>query len=98
MGTDTPVLTAGAAGTPLRVAPKGWGGHRTIGSAIRAAGPGGLIMVAAGGYPESLVLDRDVSIVADPGGEAVQVIASDGPALIVRAGRGAVRGSGRSAA
>jgi ATPase family associated with various cellular activities (AAA)/Right handed beta helix region/AAA lid domain len=92
MGSDTFVLPAGSSGTPLRVAPKGWGGHRTIGSAIRAATPGGVIVVAAGDYPESLVIDRDVSIVADPGGGMVKVFASHGPALIVRAGAATLRG------
>jgi Holliday junction resolvasome RuvABC ATP-dependent DNA helicase subunit/nitrous oxidase accessory protein NosD len=89
MGADTMVAAAGSAGPPLRVAPKGWGGHRTIGSAARAAPPGATIVVAAGVYPESLVLDRDVTIVADG---VVELVCPDAPSLVVRGGTVAVRG------
>src|SRR5260370_6363356 len=94
-GTDTGTLAgapAGAAGPPQRVAARGWGSHRTIGAAIRAAADGGVVTIAPGVYPESLVLDRDVTIVADTEDGAVELVCPDGPALLVRAGAATVRG------
>ncbi|MCX4768731.1 right-handed parallel beta-helix repeat-containing protein [Streptomyces sp. NBC_01285] len=72
-----------------RVAPGSWGGHRTIGAAVRAAKPGAVITVQAGTYTESLVLDKDVSLVAKG---TVRLVAARGPALTVHAGRAEVRG------
>ena len=36
-----------------RVAAKGWGAHRTIGAAVRAAAPGEVVSIQAGTYVES---------------------------------------------
>ncbi|MES9506914.1 right-handed parallel beta-helix repeat-containing protein [Streptomyces sp. NPDC000609] len=72
-----------------RVAPGSWGGHRTIGAAVRAAKAGAVITVQAGTYTESLVLDKDVSLVAKG---TVRLVAARGPALTVHAGRAEVRG------
>ncbi|MBU7600417.1 right-handed parallel beta-helix repeat-containing protein [Streptomyces sp. P38-E01] len=72
-----------------RVAPGSWGGHRTVGAAVRAAAPGAVITVQAGTYTESLVLDKDVTLVAK--GE-VRLVASRGPAVTVHGGRVELRG------
>ncbi|MFE7114982.1 right-handed parallel beta-helix repeat-containing protein [Streptomyces sp. NPDC057654] len=72
-----------------RVAPGSWGGHRTIGAAVRSAKPGAVITVQAGTYTESLVLDKDVSLVAKG---AVRLIAARGPAVTVHAGAAELRG------
>ena len=79
-------------GAPLRVAAHGWGSHRSIGSALRAAVDGGVVVVAPGVYEESLTVDRDVTITAEPGGVAVELVWPDGPALHIRAGTVGVRG------
>jgi hypothetical protein len=79
-------------GPPQRVSARGWGGHRTIGSAIRAAADGGVVTISPGVYPEGLVLDRDVTIVADTDGGGVQLACPDGPALLVRGGAATARG------
>jgi hypothetical protein len=94
-GTHADVFTgmpAEPAGPPQRVAARGWGSHRTIGAAIRAAVDGGLVTIFPGVYQESLVLSRDVTIVADNGGGAVELVSPGGPALEVRGGTAAVRG------
>ncbi|MFI9809517.1 right-handed parallel beta-helix repeat-containing protein [Streptomyces sp. NPDC052301] len=72
-----------------RVAPGSWGAHRTIGAAVRGARPGAVITVQAGTYTESVVLDKDVSLVAK--GE-VRLVAARGPAVTVHAGRAELRG------
>jgi nitrous oxidase accessory protein NosD len=89
MDVGVSVAPARSVGRPVRVAARGWGGHRTIGSALRAAADGGVVVVSTGVYTESLVLDRDVTIQAD--GD-VEVVSASGPALHVRAGTAAVRG------
>ncbi|WP_033343035.1 right-handed parallel beta-helix repeat-containing protein [Catenuloplanes japonicus] len=73
-----------------RVGAKGWGRHRTIGEAVRAARDGGTVSVAAGRYAESVVADRPVRIVAEAAG--VEIAPPDGPALEVRSGAVTVRG------
>jgi Right handed beta helix region/ATPase family associated with various cellular activities (AAA)/AAA lid domain len=79
-------------GPPQRVGARGWGSHRSIGSAIRAAADGGLVTISPGVYPESVALDRDVTIVADTERGAVELVCPDGPALLVRGGVATVRG------
>ncbi|MFY1672104.1 right-handed parallel beta-helix repeat-containing protein [Plantactinospora sp. WMMB334] len=74
-----------------RVGAKGWGRHRTIGSAIRAAGDGAVVSVAPGRYGESVVVERTVRIVAETGGR-VEIAAAEGPALVVRGGAPTVQG------
>ncbi len=96
-GVDADILAgpAGPAvptGPPQRVAARGWGSHRTIASAIRAAARGGLVTISPGVYRESLVLDQDVTIIADTEGGAVEIAGHDGPALLVRASTATVRG------
>jgi hypothetical protein len=79
-------------GPPQRVAVRGWGSHRTIGSAVRAAVDGGVVLVSPGVYSESVVLDRDITIIIDDDNGGVQLSYPDGPALIVRRGAATVRG------
>ncbi|MEV0133522.1 right-handed parallel beta-helix repeat-containing protein [Dactylosporangium sp. NPDC050688] len=78
------------AGAPLRVAPRGWGSHRSIAAAIRAATEGSVISLAPGVYNESVIIDRDVSLVAEHG--VVEIVATHGPALVSRTPSAAVRG------
>ncbi|AEW94679.1 MULTISPECIES: right-handed parallel beta-helix repeat-containing protein [Streptomycetaceae] len=73
-------------GRPLRVAARGWGAHRTIGSAVRAAEPGAVISVTPGTYPENVVLDRDVVLVAEKGPGTVLLAATRGTTLTVPGG------------
>ena len=77
---------------PQRVAARGWGCHRTITAAIRAATDGSTVLVAAGSYAESVTIDRDVTIVAESADAVVELHASGGPALVVRTGNATVRG------
>ena len=84
-------VATGLASQTLRVAAKGWGGHRSIAAALRAASPGAVIVVAPGEYAESLVLDRDVTIMTDADAGVV-LTSPDGPTLHVRAGEATVRG------
>ncbi|OON77052.1 AAA family ATPase [Streptomyces tsukubensis] len=79
-------------GKQQRVAPGSWGAHRTIGAALRAAGPGTTITIRPGTYTESLVLDKDVTLVADKGAGSVKVVAARGPALTAHGGSPEVRG------
>jgi AAA+ superfamily predicted ATPase/nitrous oxidase accessory protein NosD len=79
------------AGRPQRVAARGWAAHRSIGAAIRAAEEGGVVYVSPGVYTEPLVLDRDVTIIADPDDGPVELTCADGPALLVRGGNATVR-------
>ena len=75
-----------------RVAPRGWGAHRSITAAVRAAADGAVVSVAPGTYRESLVLDRPVTLVAEGGAGAVELVATRGPALTLRAQAAAVHG------
>ena len=77
---------------PQRVAARGWGSHRTISAAIRAAADGSTITVAAGSYSESVTIDRDVTIVAESADAVVELLANGGPTLVVRTGNAVVRG------
>lgn len=72
-----------------RVAPGSWGAHRSIGAAVRDARPGDVITVQAGTYTESLVLAKDVVLVAKG---TVRLVAPRGPAVTVHAGRVELRG------
>jgi hypothetical protein len=60
--------------------------HRTIGGALRSAEPGSVVSIAPGTYNESIVLDKNVSLVAEKGPGTVHVLAETGPALTVDAG------------
>ena len=87
--TETPVKPA--AGRVARVGARGWGRHRSISAGVRAAAPGGVVMVAAGVYRETVVVDQAVQIVAETDGE-VRLSADGGPALDVRSGDAHIRG------
>jgi AAA+ superfamily predicted ATPase/nitrous oxidase accessory protein NosD len=80
---------AAAVGRALRVSARGWNGHRTISAAIRAAQDGAVITIAAGEYPENVVIDRDVTLVADG---SVEIAPPDGPAIDARGGQAVVSG------
>lgn len=75
-----------------RVAPKGWGTHRSIGAAVRSAAPGATVSVQPGEYTERLVLDKPVVIRAEGGPGSVRLIGVDGPALTLVADSGTVSG------
>ncbi len=78
--------------TNQRVAPRGWGAHRTISAAVRAAQPGAVVSIQPGLYTESVVLDRDVSLTAEQGAGTVRIFAARGPVLTVRQGAVSVEG------
>ena len=75
-----------------RVAAKGWGAHRTIGAAVRAAAPGEVLSIQAGTYVESVVLERDVRLVAEKGPGTVRLVGSAGATVAFRGAAGSVRG------
>ncbi|MGW8378534.1 right-handed parallel beta-helix repeat-containing protein [Streptomyces sp. ODS28] len=79
-------------GKQQRVAPGSWGAHRTITAAVRGAGPGTVVTVRAGTYNESVVVDKDVTLVAEKGAGSVRVVAARGPALTAHGGSPEVRG------
>ncbi|MFK4222304.1 right-handed parallel beta-helix repeat-containing protein [Streptomyces sp. NPDC019890] len=74
-----------------RVAARGWGTHRTIGAAIRAADDGAVVSIQPGSYKESLVLDRDITVVAEKGRGTVRITAAHGPGVSVSAGHVVLR-------
>ncbi|MFF7580970.1 right-handed parallel beta-helix repeat-containing protein [Streptomyces sp. NPDC008061] len=76
----------------LRVADRGWGTYRTVTAAIRAAGDGAAIHVQPGIYQESLVIDKDVTVLAEKGPGSVRIVAARGPAVSVRGGAAVLRG------
>ena len=79
--------------TLQRVAARGWGSHRTIGAAIRAAGSSAVISVEPGVYHESVLVDRDVTIVCERDSGAVELVATHGPAVVSRVGSAMIRGA-----
>jgi hypothetical protein len=76
----------------LRVAPRGWGAHRTIVAAVRDAEAGALVSIQPGTYTESIILDRDVRLVAEQGPGSVRIIGARGTALTVRGPGGLLQG------
>ncbi|MFB9835876.1 right-handed parallel beta-helix repeat-containing protein, partial [Actinoallomurus acaciae] len=66
-----------------RVSSNAWGAHRTIGAAVRAAEDGATVSVQPGVYQESVVLDRDVTIVAAKGPGTVRIVAPQRSALML---------------
>ncbi|SEG18773.1 Right handed beta helix region [Actinacidiphila yanglinensis] len=77
--------------TVFRVADRGWGTYRSITAALRAADERTEIRVQPGEYQESLVLDRDVTVVAEKGPGTVRVRAPHGPAVNVTGGSPVLR-------
>ena len=75
-----------------RVSTRAWSRHRTIGSAVRAAQDGTVIAIAAGVYHEHLVIDKSLTLLADGDEGTVELVATGGPAVAVRAGEAVVRG------
>ena len=76
----------------VRVGARGWGKQATIAAGIRAAGEGGVVSIAPGEYRESVLLDRAVTLLAEPGPGFVQIASPGGPALTVTASAAVVRG------
>ncbi|MEV6536984.1 right-handed parallel beta-helix repeat-containing protein, partial [Streptomyces sp. NPDC051639] len=75
----------------LRVGTRGWGSYRTVMAAVRAAEPGSLISIQPGTYAENVVLDREVTLVAEKGQGSVRLVGARGPTLTVLAPGGEVR-------
>src|SRR5882724_4450909 len=90
--TDSRRAVARGGARMERVSTRAWSRHRTIGSAVRAAKEGGIIAVAAGVYHEHLVIDKSVTVLADGDDGTVELVATEGPAVEVRAGFMTVRG------
>jgi F-box protein 11 len=68
------------------------GDYRSIGEAIRSAAVGTRIRVRPGVYHETLLLDREVEIVADGAPGCVVVETKGAACLVVRSGQSIVRG------
>lgn len=82
----------GAGASGLVVSAKGDGTHTTIGSAILAATPGARIMVRPGVYRESVVVDRNVEIVAEGSSDEVVVESTDKTTLAIQTATCLIRG------
>ncbi|WP_330277140.1 right-handed parallel beta-helix repeat-containing protein [Lentzea sp. NBC_00516] len=67
-------------------------GHRSISDAVASAVDGSVILVSAGKYQESLVLTKAVTITAEDGPGTVELLAADGPAVLLHAGSAALTG------
>jgi nitrous oxidase accessory protein NosD/Holliday junction resolvasome RuvABC ATP-dependent DNA helicase subunit len=76
--------------TRERVAP-GWGAHSTIGAAVRAAAEGAVVSVHPGEYRESVVLDRNLTLVAEKGPGTVRITGARGAAVTVHGGEVVLR-------
>ncbi len=76
------------------VGPRGRGTHRSLAGALRAAEPGDTVMIAPGSYPEAVLLERRVTLVAAQGAGSVLLAApaGAGPALTVQGPDCLVRG------
>lgn len=94
------VLSALWAGRPLYeryfkrewiVAQDGSGDVETIGEAIRRAGENATIRIGAGTYPETVVLNESLHLVAAEGAEPV-IAPTEGPCLIARGDGGTITG------
>jgi len=68
------------------------GDYRSIGEAIRSVAAGTRIRVRSGEYHETLLLDREVEIVAEGAPGCVIVEMKGAPCLMVRLGKPTVRG------
>ncbi|MGP4045983.1 right-handed parallel beta-helix repeat-containing protein [Streptomyces sp. 2A115] len=75
----------------VRVAERGWGTHRTVAAAVRAAADGAVVSLQPGTYHESLVIDRDVTIVAAKGPGTVRIAPGRGAAVSVSGGAPVLR-------
>ena len=95
---EVPAASASAAahGAPepmtLVVAPLGAAHHRTIKDAIAAAEPGARILVRPGVYPESLLIDKSVELIADGPVADVVIEATAGGCVVMKADYGTIRG------
>ncbi|PWK85558.1 parallel beta helix pectate lyase-like protein [Lentzea atacamensis] len=67
-------------------------GHRSISDALASAVDGSVILVSPGRYQESLVLTKAVTITAEDGPGTVELLAADGPAVLLNAGSAALTG------
>ncbi|MFD1277712.1 pectinesterase family protein [Streptomyces kaempferi] len=74
------------------MAERGWGGYRTVTAAIRAAEEGAVVHVQPGVYHETLVIDTDVTVVADGGPGSVRIVSGHGHAVSVTGGAPVLRG------
>jgi F-box protein 11 len=79
-------------GQRIRVGKGGQGNCLSLKVALRQAGPGTEILLLPGLYRESVVVDKDVTILAqgDPGEVIIEGVA--GPALVIRARGAGLRG------
>ncbi|GGN05946.1 right-handed parallel beta-helix repeat-containing protein [Streptomyces fuscichromogenes] len=69
----------------LLVSPDRPGAHRTIGLALAEAAEGALVTIAPGRYEEALDIVRPVTLAAEGGAGTVQVHATAGSTVVVRA-------------
>jgi hypothetical protein len=81
---DPRIVSGAATGATHRVGQDGTGDFATIGEAIAAAVDGDMILVGPGEYVESLLIDKDITLMGDGGADAVVIgIPSDAPAVPV---------------
>ncbi len=76
----------------VTVAPDGSGNYTSIMAAVHAARPGERIIVHAGTYHETVILDHTVSLVADDSTAQVIINTTDAPCIVMQTERAEVRG------
>jgi parallel beta-helix repeat protein len=81
-----------SAAPTLIVCARGTGDHRSIGAALRAAAPGGVVKVRPGHYAEGLTLSKRVEIVGDGPREQIVVESDDADVILMDADEAVVRG------
>jgi serine/threonine protein kinase len=67
------------------------GDYRTIGEALKNLPAGARILVRAGTYSESLLIDKEIEIAAEPSGGAI-IESQDAPCVTIKTDQATVRG------
>lgn len=74
------------------VAADGSGDYTSLAAALKAVAPNARVVVRAGTYEESIVVDRQVEIVGEGPREGVRIVGADASCLRMEAGRARVAG------
>lgn len=78
--------------TEITVSKKFLSKYKTISQAIESAAPGATIYVEPGVYHESLVIDKEITLIGKGSREEIVVYSSSQSPLIMRTNKAAVRG------
>ena len=89
---DAPAPPGAAAPGAVVVAADGSGDYTSLAAALKAVGPNARVVVRAGTYEESVVVDGQVEIVGEGPRENVVIVGTDASCLRAEAGRARVAG------